>query len=252
MQKHALIPTAALIVFLAATAAFAEITVSNPSNGSTVGTSVKFVATASTSCSKGVASMGVYPSANWLVYTVGGSNLNTNVNLNAGTYNAVVVAWDNCGGASTAGVKVTVQAGAGVHVVSPSSNSSVGSPVNFVATATTTCSKGVASMGIYTAPSQLAYVVGGASLNKSLSLSPGTYHTTIQEWDNCGGAATAPVTITVGSSGKTISNIQSGGGWRSYAKQPPNYGDCTSCTPSGPETTWAMYQGTLFLSIWQT
>jgi len=243
MQNHALIPTAIVAVFLAATSAFAGVTVSSPSNGSTVGANVNFVATASTSCSKGVGSMGIYPAAYQLVYTVGGSKLNTNINLNPGTYNAVVVAWDNCGGASTAGVKITVQAGSGVHVVSPSSNSTVGSSVNFVATATTACSKGVASMGIYTAPSQLAYVVSGASLNHSLSLSPGTYHATVQEWDHCGGAATAPVTITVGSSGKTFWNVHSSGGWNSYAQQPPTYGDCTWCTPSGPQTTWAMYQG---------
>lgn len=244
MKKHALISTAIVVAFLAATSAFAGVTVSSPSNGSTVGTSVHFVATANTSsCAKGVASMGIYPSANWLVYTVNGSNLNTNINLNPGTYNAVVVAWDYCGGASTAGFKITVQANAGVHVTSPSSNSTVGSLVNFVATATTTCPKGVASMGIYTAPSQLAYTVGGASLNHSLSLSPGTYQTTVEEWDYCGGAATAPVTITVTSSGKTFSNIQSMGGWRAYAQQPPNYGDCTWCTSAGPQTTWAMYQG---------
>jgi hypothetical protein len=88
----------------------------------------------------------------------------------------------------------------------------------------------------------LAYVVNGASLNTSLSLSAGTYNTTVEEWDNCGGAATTPVTITV-ASGKTLSNIHSSGGWKGYAQQPPDYGDCTSCTPSGPETTWAMYQG---------
>jgi hypothetical protein len=52
-------------------------------------------------------------------------------------------------------------------------------------------------MGIYTAPGKLAYTVGGASLNTYLSLSPGTYNTTVQEWDNCGGAAKNPVTITV-------------------------------------------------------
>jgi hypothetical protein len=187
--------------------------------------------------------MGIYPSPNWLVYTVGGSNLNTAINLNPGTYNAVIVAWNHCGGASTATVKVTVKSGSGVHVTSPANNSTVDSSVNFAATATTTCPKGVASMGIYTAPSQLAYAVGGASLNKTLSLGPGTYHTTIQEWDKCGGAATAPVTITVGSSGKTLSNIHSAGGWDSFAQQPPNYGDCATCTPSGPETTWAMYKG---------
>ena len=45
-------------------------------------------------------------------------------------------------------------------------------------------------MGIYTAPYQLAYTVSGASLNTSLTFSPGTYHTTVEEWDNCGGAAT--------------------------------------------------------------
>src|SRR3954471_9815528 len=243
MKKHALISTAIVVVFFAATSAFAGVTVSSPTNGSTVGTTVNFVATASSSCSKGVASMGIYPSSNWLVYTVNGSSLNTNVNLNPGTYNAVVEAWDYCGGATTRTITITVKSGTGVSVTSPSNNSTVGSPVNYVATATSSCSKGVASMGIYSAPGKLAYVANGASLNTSLSLSPGTYNTTVEEWDNCGGAATTPITITVSSSGKTLSNIHSSGGWNGYAQQPPDYGDCTWCTPSGPETTWALYQG---------
>ena len=128
MKKHALIETALVIVFFAATSAFAGVTVSIPSNGSTVGTSVNFVASGSTSCSKGVASMGIYPSANWLVYTVEGSKLNTSISLNPGTYNVVVEEWDYCGGASTATVNVNVQSGSGVHVSSPANNSSVGSP----------------------------------------------------------------------------------------------------------------------------
>lgn len=243
MKKHALIETALVVVFFAATSAFAGVTVSTPANGSTVGASVKIVAKANTSCSKGVASMGIYPAPYWLVYTVGGASLNTSINLNPGTYNVVVEAWDYCGGASTATVKINVQQSAGVHVNSPSNNSTVGSPVNFVATATTDCSRGVASMGIYTAPYQLVYTVGGAGLNTSLSLSPGTYNATVQEWDHCGGSTSTPVTITVGSSGKTFWNVHGSGGWNGYAQQPPNYGDCTSCTPSGPQTTWAMYQG---------
>jgi len=186
--------------------------------------------------------MGIYPSANWLVYSVSGNHLNTTVNLNPGTYSAVVEEWDNCGGASTAVVKITVDAGSGVHVTSPANNSTVGSPVNYVATGTTTCSSGVAAMGIYNG-NTLAYSVSGASLNHPLSLGPGTYHTTVIEWDNCGGAATAPITITVNSGGKTFYNIQSAGGWQSYAQQPPNYSDCNGCTPNGPGTTWAMYQG---------
>lgn len=241
-MKKLVLSTAILVFIAVANTAFAGVTVSSPSNNSTMGTSVHYVAQASTSCSKGVASMGIYPSANWLVYTVQGANLDTTINLNPGTYNSVVQEWDNCGGSSTATVKITVQSGAGVHVSSPANNSTVGSPVNYVATATTNCSQGVASMGIYTAPNQLAYVVNGGNLNTSLSLSPGTYNTVVQEWDKCGGAATAPITITVSGNGKTFSNIQSISGWNSYAQQPPSYQDCNSCTPAGPGTTWATYQ----------
>ena len=32
----------------------------------------------------------------------------------------------------------------------------------------------------------------GASLNTLLTLNPGTYHTVVQEWDNCGGSASTP------------------------------------------------------------
>jgi len=51
-------------------------------------------------------------------------------------------------------------------------------------------------MGIYTAPSVLAYTVSGASLNTYLPLSAGTYNTVVQEWDKCGSTKT-PVTVTV-------------------------------------------------------
>jgi len=40
--------------------------------------------------------------------------------------------------------------------------------------------------------------VSGASLNTILTLNPGSYNTVVQEWDNCGGAAKTPVSITVG------------------------------------------------------
>jgi acid phosphatase len=52
-------------------------------------------------------------------------------------------------------------------------------------------------MGIYTAPSVLAYKVSGATLNTFLTLSNGSYNTVVQEWDKCGGATKTAVTITV-------------------------------------------------------
>src|ERR1700733_6816648 len=86
----------------------------------------------------------------------------------------------------------------GVTVTTPKNDSTVGGSGQYIASATTSsCSKGIASMGIYTAPGVLAYVVNGASLNTTLSLSPGTYDTVVEEWDYCGGALTTTITITV-------------------------------------------------------
>jgi hypothetical protein len=217
---------------LFAPASFATVNVSSPSNGGSYSGPVPFVATASTStCSKGVGSMGIYTAPGVLAYVVNGDSMNTTLSLNPATYDTVVEEWDNCGGATTTAVTITVKSGgsSGVSVTSPANDSTVGSPVNFKATATTTCSKGVGSMGIYTAPSQLAYVVNGASMNYNLALNPGTYDAVVEEWDNCGGAATTPVTITVNrsSGGGSFSQLQHSGGWADYGQRAPTFVDCS-------------------------
>src|ERR1700753_805483 len=84
---------------------------------------------------------------------------------------------------------------AGVSVSSPASGTTSGSPVHFVASATSSCSKGVSAMGIYTAPGQLAYTVNGSKMDYSLAMSSGTYNVVVQEWDNCGSSTHAPVTL---------------------------------------------------------
>ena len=223
-------------------AAFAGPKVTAPSSGSTVSSPVHYSASAgSTSCSQGVASMGIYTSAGVLAYVTNGTSISTDLTLSAGTYNTTVEQWDYCGGASTTAVTITVSSSSGVFVTSPANNSTVGSPVHYAATATTTCSKGVASMGIYTAPYQKAYTVSGASLSTDLTLSPGTYNTTVEEWDNCGGAKSTPVTITVSgsSSGSWFYGLQNSKGWTGYGELPPNYDICSSC---GSGVTWSMSQ----------
>src|ERR1700722_10927437 len=84
-----------------------------------------------------------------------------------------------------------------VNVSSPGNGATLGSPVAFVATATTsTCSQGVASMGIYV-DGQLVYVVNGASMNTTWPLAAGSYSTVVEEWDRCGGASYTTLGITV-------------------------------------------------------
>ena len=85
---------------------------------------------------------------------------------------------------------------ASVSVSSPSNGATVGSNVQFVASASTsTCPQGVAAMGIYI-DNNLAKVVNGINLNTTLSLGSGTHRAVVQEWDYCGGATSASMMIT--------------------------------------------------------
>src|SRR5258708_27642898 len=138
---------------------------------------------------------------------------------------------------------------AGVTVTAPTNGATVAPSVQYVANATSPgCSKGVASIGIYTAPGNLAYVAKGSSLNTILTLSPGTYKTTVQEWDNCGWSSAQQVTITVGSGGSSgggaFWNLQGNtAGWTGYGLLPPVYAICSTCTPAGPNVTWSWIPG---------
>jgi hypothetical protein len=84
-----------------------------------------------------------------------------------------------------------------LDVSSPANHSTVGTTVNYAASAVTTCARGVAGMEILTAPGVVVYKVNGATLNTNLNLNPGIYNTTVQAWDNCGSSASRPVTMTV-------------------------------------------------------
>lgn len=180
---------------------FANVSVSSPANGATVHSPVQYTATATTTtCAKGVASMGVYID-NVLTYVSNGTSLNTTLTLNPGSYHTVVEEWDYCGGATYTPIDISVTSGTpappGVTVTSPAANSTVTSPVTYVASASTnTCAKGVASMGIYV-NNQLVYVTDTTTLNTSLKLNTGSQHTVVEEWDYCGGAAYTTVNLTV-------------------------------------------------------
>jgi phospholipase C len=87
-----------------------------------------------------------------------------------------------------------------VSVSTPTNGATLTSPVHYLATATTsTCSTGVASMGIYV-NNKLVYVVNGTKLDTQLSLAAGAEHTVVEEWDRCGGASYTTINLTVSQS----------------------------------------------------
>lgn len=94
-----------------------------------------------------------------------------------------------------------------VTVTSPSSGATVTSPVTYVASATTsTCSKGVASMGIYV-DNKLVYVVDATKMDHQISLAAGAEHTVVEEWDKCGGATYTTINLTVKSTTATLTSV---------------------------------------------
>jgi hypothetical protein len=217
--------------------AWATVTVTNPFNGETVGTSANYIATsASGTCAKGVAAMGIYVDGA-LVFTSNGNSLNANIALTLGSHNTVVQEWDYCGGSTYTQVAVAVVTQSGVWVTSPTAGSTVNMLANYAATATSTCPTGVAAMGIYV-NNQLIYTVPGATLNYALSLSPGAQHTVVQEWDNCGGSTFSVVNVTVSNTGNKISSIQAAPAWQSWGQLPPIYADCSPCAG----LNWSMQQ----------
>jgi len=218
--------------------ALANVVINSPQSGETVSPSVTFSASASTTtCARGVASIGIYVD-NQLKYVVNGTSLNTSLQLSLGKHNAVVQEWDFCGGATNTDVPITVAIQNAVWVASPANNGTVSPLANYVATATTNCPAGVAAMGVYV-NNQLVYVSQGAKLNAQINLTPGAQQTVVQQWDYCGNAATSPVNLNVVLPGSTLKNLQASKGWNSWAQLSPTYADCAAPCPG---VTWSMKQ----------
>lgn len=190
-------PCFLLILLGCAIPACADVTASAPLSGEVAASPVQYTARATTTtCSQGVASMGIYIN-NQLIYVVNGTQLNTQIAMNTGPEHTVVEEWDYCGGATYTTRDITVEASGTPAVSSPASGATVTSPVQYTATAVAdSCPQGIASMGIYV-NNQLIYVVNGTQMNAQVAMNTGPEHTVVEEWDYCGGAAYTTVGITV-------------------------------------------------------
>jgi hypothetical protein len=142
---------------------------------------------------------------------------------------------------------LSVSAFAAVNVSSPANGAVVGSPVQFVASATTSsCSRGVASMGVYIDYLLIPQsVVNGSRLNISIPVGSGAHHAVVEEWDYCGGATYAAMNINVSGAatpkiiGNTLANLQRAA-WTGWGEYPPAYNICSSC---GGGVTWSWNYG---------
>ncbi len=128
--------------------------------------------------------MRIYSAPGVIADTVSGAHIETFIQLKAGSYNAVVQAWDNCGGVAKAPVAITVASSARVSVFLPNAASAY-SPVHFAASAQNPdCPAGIAAMRIYTSWGYTPYTVTSGQLDAYVVLKADTYYATMQAWDN--------------------------------------------------------------------
>jgi len=99
-----------------ATASFAGVTVSSPAPGSTSGSPVHFVASATSA--NPVTAIRIYVD-NISVYLVSASTLDTLVTMSAGTHNVVVQAWDSTGAVFKTPLALTVSGSAPTPTPTP-------------------------------------------------------------------------------------------------------------------------------------
>lgn len=99
--------TQSAYVTVSGAAAAAGVNVSSPSAGASVGSPVKFVASASPPAGRTINAMRIYvDSAN--AYNVGGGSLNTSLSMSAGTHNISMQAWDSAGAVYVKNLSVNV------------------------------------------------------------------------------------------------------------------------------------------------
>ena len=231
---------AAVVLVLCNVSAFAGVSVSAPGNGSTIGTSVQFVASATSDAGLPISSMMIYidNQSDYLVYS---NSLQTTISVSPGTHIATVKSWDSAGNLYSTTVQFTAtnQSGsAGVTVTSPLAGAIVGNPAHFVASATSPDQYPITSMMIYV-DDQALYTTYASSLDTHLNLSPGNHIAVVKSWNAGGAIYTQTVPFTTGSSsapsGNVISDIQQLPGWDSCS-------DCAGAGSGAPVAQYSMTQ----------
>ena len=231
-----------LIITLGLTAiSFAGVTVSSPTNGSTVGSPVHVVASASSSHS--ITVMQIYVD-NVSVYKTSGSKIDTQVAMSAGKHNVVVQAWDSAGTVlkQAVGISVTSTSTSGVTISSPSSGSTVGSPVHMVASASS--SHPITVMQIYV-DNVSVYKTSGGNIDTSVPMSAATHNVVVQAWDSAGTVLKQGMTITVTQTSTGLPSPPAGAVTKDNIDQMTGWQSCTTCAGaggSGPTATFSMTQ----------
>lgn len=207
--------------------AFADVTVTSPYNGSTVGTTFTVTASASPCSGQPISIIGFSMDASPTTASVSGANLQTWASAGVGGHTIHFKSWGNQGAECAADVAIMVSSGGsaagGVSVTSPLSGSTVTSPFNVSASAGSCSGQPVTTIGYSEDNSPSTAAVNGTVLNASAASGTGGHTIHLKAWGNGGAVCDSDVSINVTGAASTVptgatnlGNVQTYG-WNSTA-----------------------------------
>jgi hypothetical protein len=244
--KYWLISVVALCCLSAS--AFAGVSVSSPAPGSTTGSPVQFVASASSSLP--ITAMRIYVD-DQSVFANQSNSLNTSIPLANGAHRVVVQAWDSSGAVFKFPETITVNSsapppsGSGVSITLPADRSTVNAPMHVVAFAN--AGAPITAMRIYLDSTDM-FTVNSNQLDTTVNASSGSHSLVVQAWDTTGAVYKQALTVNVGGSGSGGSGgtVPSGAVIQSNIQRMAGWETCTVCAGaggSGPSADFGTQQG---------
>lgn len=210
-------PYILLMFLVSAATAFANVTVSTPSNGAEVSSSFHLSANAWTCSSQPVDAMGYSLDSSPNTTIVENRSIDAEVPAPMGRHTLHVKAWGNRGATCVTDValKVTSTATAvrpaavsgssrGIMVSSPGNGSVVGTSFSLVAGATDCSSQPISAMGYSLDNSSDTTIVRSRSVASTLTTSAGAHTLHVKAWGNGGAACSANIAIKAQGSAPSV------------------------------------------------
>lgn len=186
----------------------AGVSISSPTNGSSLGSPVHVVASAAST--HPVTFMRVYVD-NVSVYAIAANKIDTAIGMSTGKHSVVVQSWDSAGAVAKTAETINVSAPAptptptptpahGVTISSPGNGATLPSPLHVVASATSAAP--VTFMRIYV-DGVSAFGIAASRIDTLVAMATGKHNIVVQSWDSAGTVLKSAVAVTVSSSAPT-------------------------------------------------
>jgi len=170
------------------------VTILTPAAGSNVSSPINVQASATASGGHWITGWWVY--LDGVAKYNGGSVNSININLAAstGSHTITVRAWDSSGASASQTFTVQVKT-LGVNITAPSSGSSIGSPVNVTANASS--ANPITWWTVYIDSVRSYTQNSGNAINTSIGMPSGTHSVVVRAWDSTGAYGDQTVSVTV-------------------------------------------------------